>query len=156
MFIDKYMQVPRILAPVVRTLEQIEQIGCKNAKLKEYVTCEYGSTKNCTRVILRDFVRHGFDGSGDDGGSCIDGRLTSAWNWCSKISKKNFYPVFLLTGFVGFDGGEAAKISDIALHIKADNYGVVEDAHHALMHIFSQYLRLESFEKIEDIQNTKF
>jgi len=58
--------------------------------------------------------------------------------------------------FVGFNGGEAAKISDIALHINADNYGVVEDAHHALMHIFSQYLRLESFENIEDIPNTKF
>jgi hypothetical protein len=23
-----------------------------------------------------------------DAGSCIDGRLTSAWNWCSKIEKK--------------------------------------------------------------------
>ena len=30
-----------------------------------------------------------FDGSGAnnnyDAGSCIDGRLTSAWNWCSKV-----------------------------------------------------------------------
>lgn len=29
-----------------------------------------------------------FDGSGGDNnydaGSCVDGRLTSAWNWCSK------------------------------------------------------------------------
>ena len=58
--------------------------------------------------------------------------------------------------FVGFDGGEAVKISDIALHIKADNYGVIEDAHHSLMHIFSQYLRLKSFENLEDIPNTKF
>ena len=39
-----------------------------------------------------------------DAGSCIDGRLTSAWNWCSKLEKKSFYPVFLLTGFLGFDG----------------------------------------------------
>lgn len=39
-----------------------------------------------------------------DAGSCIDGRMTSAWNWCSQLEKKRFFPVFLLTGFVGFDG----------------------------------------------------
>ena len=39
-----------------------------------------------------------------DAGSCIDGRLTSAWNWCSKLEKKRYYPLFLLTGFVSFDG----------------------------------------------------
>jgi len=39
-----------------------------------------------------------------DAGSCIDGRLTSAWNWCSSLEKKRYFPVFLLTGFVGFDG----------------------------------------------------
>jgi hypothetical protein len=48
------------------------------------------------------------DGSGADNffdaGSCIDGRLTSAWNWCSQIEKKPYYPVFRLAGFTGFDG----------------------------------------------------
>ena len=39
-----------------------------------------------------------------DAGSCIDGRLTSAWNWCSKLEQKEYFPVFLLTGFTGFDG----------------------------------------------------
>jgi hypothetical protein len=47
-----------------------------------------------------------FVGSGSDtffeAGSCIDGRLTSAWNWCSKIEKKRYYHVFLLCGFTGF------------------------------------------------------
>jgi hypothetical protein len=32
------------------------------------------------------------------------GRLTSSWNWCSQLEKKAFYPLFLLTDFVGFDG----------------------------------------------------
>jgi len=27
-----------------------------------------------------------------------------AWNWCSTLEKKRYFPVFLLTGFVGFDG----------------------------------------------------
>lgn len=42
---------------------------------------EYGGVEATRKEILRDFFRHGFNGSGDDGGSCVDGRLTSAWNW---------------------------------------------------------------------------
>lgn len=39
-----------------------------------------------------------------DAGSCIDGRMTSAWNWCSQLPSKPFYAIFKLTGFIGFDG----------------------------------------------------
>lgn len=39
-----------------------------------------------------------------DAGSCIDGRLTSAWNWCSQLPHKPFYCIFKLTGFLSFDG----------------------------------------------------
>lgn len=39
-----------------------------------------------------------------DAGSCIDGRLTSAWNWCTKLEKKHYFHIFRLAGFVGFDG----------------------------------------------------
>lgn len=42
---------------------------------------------------------------------------------------------------VGFGGGEAAALSDVTIWVKAENYGVVEDVHQSLMHIFAQYLR---------------
>jgi phosphoheptose isomerase len=43
--------------------------------------------------------------------------------------------------FVGFDGGEAAKLADLVLHVQDDNYGIVEDCHQALMHILAQHIR---------------
>ncbi|KAF8514819.1 hypothetical protein BU17DRAFT_94076 [Hysterangium stoloniferum] len=107
MFIDKYTQIYRILLPICNTLSQIPVLMEKPA-LQKYVESEFGSTENVYREILGDFFRHGFDGSGADNffdaGSCIDGRLTSAWNWCSSIEKKRYWPVFLLTGFTSFDG----------------------------------------------------
>ncbi|KAJ8582217.1 hypothetical protein M405DRAFT_831025 [Rhizopogon salebrosus TDB-379] len=107
MFIDKYSQIYRILLPICNTLSQIPSLADKPA-LRSYIEDDFGSMDNCVREILCDFFRHGFDGSGADNffdaGSCIDGRLTSAWNWCAQLEKKRYFPVFLLTGFVGFDG----------------------------------------------------
>lgn len=106
MFIDKYNQVSRILNPIVSTLDKIDEL-CKDRELKDYIE-SLGGVDTVKKTILVDFFRHAFDGSGADNffdaGSCIDGRLTSAWNWCSKIEKKSYFPVFLLTGFIGFDG----------------------------------------------------
>ena len=103
-FIDKYSQVPNILAPIAICVESIQENCYKDDHIKAYVEAEWGSSKGLIMQVLSDFFKHGFDGSGDDGGSCIDGRLTSAWNWCSKIEKKPFYYVFSLCGFQGFDG----------------------------------------------------
>ena len=68
----------------------------------------FGGVEPTRAAICTDFFRHAFDGSGADNffdaGSCIDGRLTSAWNWCSKLDKKPYYNVFKMAGFTGFDG----------------------------------------------------
>lgn len=43
--------------------------------------------------------------------------------------------------FVGFDGGKAAELSDMVLHVQENNYGIVEDCHQCLMHILAQHIR---------------
>ncbi|TDL29668.1 hypothetical protein BD410DRAFT_736748 [Rickenella mellea] len=107
MFIDKYSQVYRILLPICNTISHIPGLIAKPS-LRSYIEDEFGSTDNLYKEILGDFFRHAFDGSGADNffdaGSCIDGRLTSAWNWCGQLEKKRYFPIFLLTGFIGFDG----------------------------------------------------
>jgi phosphoheptose isomerase len=53
--------------------------------------------------------------------------------------------------FVGFDGGKAKELSDISLHIKENNYGIIEDAHQSLMHIIAQHIRIQ-FNKTDKIK----
>ncbi len=53
-------------------------------------------------------------------------------------AKEQGIPVISMTGF---SGGRSAEIADVNLHVSADNYGVIEDMHHALMHILAQYIR---------------
>ena len=43
-------------------------------------------------------------------------------------------------GFSGFKGGKLAEICDASIYAAIDNYGVVEDAHQAVMHIIAQYV----------------
>jgi hypothetical protein len=101
-FIDKYTQVPRILSPIVTTIERIGVL--QNDPLCGQFIKEYVDVDHLLKIIFCDYFKHGFYVSGDDGGSFIDGRLTSSWNWTSKIEKKPYYPIFMLTGFNGFDG----------------------------------------------------
>ena len=44
---------------------------------------------------------------------------------------------------VGFDGGLAKKLADVCIHVKSNNYGVVEDAHQILMHSMAQSIRIK-------------
>ena len=50
----------------------------------------------------------------------------------------NGIPVISMTGF---SGGRSARIADVNLHVDANNYGIIEDVHQALMHILAQYIR---------------
>ncbi|EDO18571.1 hypothetical protein Kpol_1048p1 [Vanderwaltozyma polyspora DSM 70294] len=109
-FLDKYTQVPSILIPFDTTLMKINELVGKDSYLLEYIEKEYGSVNDLKLTILQDAFAHMFDGSGADNfymsGSCIDGRLTSAWNHCNEISKKKYYNIFLMTSFSGFNGSE--------------------------------------------------
>lgn len=43
-------------------------------------------------------------------------------------------------GLSGFTGGPLARAAQVSLHIDASNYGIVEDAHQALMHVLAQFI----------------
>jgi len=92
----------------VRCLENLERIYEKDEGIQTMIDRGFGGVDKLRKDILYDFFRSAFDGSGSDlwydAGSCVDGRLTSAWNWCSQLPDKPFYPIFKLTGFLGFDG----------------------------------------------------
>ncbi len=60
--------------------------------------------------------------------------IIAALNW----AKDNGLRTLAMTGF---DGGAAAGIADVSLHVRADNYGVIEDVHQSLMHLLAQYVR---------------
>lgn len=44
-----------------------------------------------------------------------------------------------VVGLSGFSGGRLREAADIRLHVPVDNYGIVEDAHQAIMHVIAQY-----------------
>jgi D-sedoheptulose 7-phosphate isomerase len=56
----------------------------------------------------------------------------------------------------GFDGGQAADLADVLLHVDAHNYGVVEDVHQSLMHILAQYIRHANLEDASMLGRVKF
>jgi phosphoheptose isomerase len=43
-------------------------------------------------------------------------------------------------GMSGFGGGKLADLADVSLHVPVNNYGIAEDSHQMLMHVFAQFL----------------
>jgi phosphoheptose isomerase len=56
----------------------------------------------------------------------------------------------------GFQGGASRAVADISLHVAAENYGVIEDAHQSLMHILAQYLRQAHIDDVSKLGKIKF
>lgn len=109
-FIDKYAQLPRILMPICTVLRRIPQLAEDDDEIRVYIENSFGGVESAKRMILQDFFRHAFDGSGGtnafNSGSCVDGRLTSTFEWSQNIEKKAYFPLFLLTGFTTFNGSD--------------------------------------------------
>ena len=40
-------------------------------------------------------------------------------------------------GLTGFSGGRLREMADVSVHVPADRYGLVEDAHQVLMHVIA-------------------
>ena len=49
----------------------------------------------------------------------------------------------------GFDGEPARSLASVAIHVDARNYGIVEDAHQACMHLLAQYVRQSRMSEAE-------
>ncbi len=44
-------------------------------------------------------------------------------------------------GLLGFDGGQAAALADVAIVVPSDDYGIVEDVHLIINHILVEHFR---------------
>ncbi len=56
------------------TLDAIPELA-KDPAVNNYFQ-SFGGVEALQKKILADYFKHGFDGDGDDGGSCIDGLST--------------------------------------------------------------------------------
>lgn len=69
-FIDKYTQIPRFLNPIVHFCQNLPNL-CADKRIGAYVEEQFGTMEHLQKTLLADYFKHGFDGSGDDGGSCM-------------------------------------------------------------------------------------
>lgn len=71
--------------------------------------------------------------------------ISSSGNSANIIEAANYAKNkgMLLIGLTGFDGGKLKELADISLHVPFANYGIVEDAHQAMIHALAQFQYLE-------------
>ena len=68
------------------------------------------------------------------------------------VAKKKSIITISLTGF---KGGMSKTLADINLHVKSENYGIIESLHHTIMNLISQFLKNKYF-SIKNIKKKKF
>ena len=67
---DMTREIPRFLNPIVAFLRSIPDM-CQDERSNNYVNEHFVSKEKLKLTVLADYFKHGFDGSGDDGGSCM-------------------------------------------------------------------------------------
>ena len=55
--------------------------------------------------------------------------------------------------FTGFDGEPARSLATVTIHVATSNYGIIEDAHQACMHLLAQYVRQSRMTEAEVAAN---
>ena len=50
-------------------------------------------------------------------------------------------------GLTGFDGGKLRHLADLSFHVDVHNYGLIEDLHVSIMHIYLKCFLNEKLQK---------
>ena len=74
--------------------------------------------------------------------------IIKACDWANKNKLRTI-------ALTGFSGGRLKEKADVNLHVKAENYGIIEDIHQSLMHMLAQFIRLSEMDPAK-IRDTKF
>ena len=69
-----------------------------------------------------------------------------------KVAKSMSIKTISLTGF---NGGRSKNLADHNVHVKSQNYGIIESLHHTIMNLISQYLKNIHLSE-NKIKNLKF
>jgi D-sedoheptulose 7-phosphate isomerase len=133
-----------------------------SAAIAEHLCCDWTKGTNCSghpvissrsltsnsslySAIANDYgFEHVFDTQlayfGQSGDVLI--AISSSGNSANVLNaaERAMHLGMFVAGFTGFSGGKLATLAHASVHVATDNYGIVEDAHQAVMHIIAQYI----------------